>query len=109
MTTLPPKVQIGAFAYTIETDKAFADSHNAWAYIQYGKQRIIIDPEALPDRLRVAVMHEVLHGIHEQTGTRGEKWEEAVVTQDAAFLVDTLRRNPALVAYLMADDDAGTT
>lgn len=106
MSALPERVVVGPYTYTIEADRDFTDSHNSWAHIQYGRQRIRFDPDTRPDRLRVAIIHEVLHAIHDLTHTAGEKWEESQVTQDAPLIVQVLRDNPELVAYLTADDAA---
>lgn len=105
MVDVPESVIIGPYTYRIEADKEWTDSHNAWAHIQYGRQRIRIDPSTEPDRMRVAVVHEILHGIHEVTNVIGEKWEESLVTQDAPLIVQVLRDNPALVAYLLDGSD----
>lgn len=106
MTELPASVKVGPYEYGIESDKPFTDSHNCWAYVRYGKQLITIDPETRPDRLRVAVLHELLHAIHDMTNANTQKWEEAQVTQDAPLIVQLLRDNPALVTFLTAADDA---
>lgn len=103
---LPATIVVGPYRYAVVDDKPFTDSHDAWGFIQYAAQRIVYDASAAPERLRVALMHEVLHAIHDLVNTRGEKWEEGQVTQDAGLLVDVLRRNPALVAFLIAGADA---
>src|SRR5690349_336466 len=104
MSQLPASVVIGPYTYTVEADKDFTDSHNAWAYVRYGLQRISVDPSAKSDRLRVAVFHEALHAIHEMTNLTGEKWEEDQVTKAAPMSVQRPRNTPDLVAFLPAQD-----
>jgi hypothetical protein len=105
MSEIPEAVTVGPYTYRIVADKPFSDSHDCDAYIQYRHQRIVYDVEISLERLRVAVMHELLHAIHDITDRVGEKWEESQVTQDAPHIVELLRRNPALVAFLLAEDE----
>lgn len=67
-------------------------------------QQILIRPGMAVDHEVVTVMHELLHAVTEMCGLDhrlGVSEEEDVVTTLAPALVDVLRRNPELVAYLM--------
>lgn len=61
----------------------------------------------MPDDVeRETVLHETLHAIQAVLGNpvehkRGSDLEEAFVASTSPLLLDTLRRNPALVTYLL--------
>jgi hypothetical protein len=59
------------------------------------------DPRA---RVAVTLLHEVVHAIFKIAGLPNEK-EEDTVTRLSPLLLDTLRRNPDLVAYLLGVPD----
>lgn len=64
---------------------------------------IVVDPDQTDASARVTVLHEVFHAIWWNSGMRGEftsREEELVVTAISSGLLDVLRRNPELVAYL---------
>lgn len=49
------------------------------------------------------LMHEMLHGVFEYTGNNPDN-EEHLITSIAPALVDVLRRNPEMTAFLLAPD-----
>ena len=57
--------------------------------------------QSLSDQ-RDTMLHEVLHGVDQVAGTSAG---EAVVEAWAPVLLDVLRSNPGLVAFLLADED----
>jgi hypothetical protein len=109
MSDLPQQITIGALTYTV-TD-AVADHNQSvvdervdtYGSINYGTGRIILDPKQLAQHKRQALLHEVLHGCLHETAQH-HKWEEKAIRLIAGPLLATLRRNPDLVAYLLADD-----
>lgn len=66
--------------------------------------RILVDPSTSPGRMVEVIAHETVHALFELLGLDellGAK-EETVVRALAPALVDTLRRSPDLVAYIVA-------
>ncbi len=108
--SIPDKVQIGPHSLPITQEqadynaKAASDQTTCWGWIEYGKGRIIINPDQCESHKRVALLHEVLHGVLDLADQRHEN-EEDIIRQLAAPLLDTLQRNPALVSYLIGLDE----
>ena len=104
---LPATVQIGPLIYTINDDKArynevaVEQECSLWGRIFYGTAEIVLCPTDQNDQhKRLALLHECLHGVwhlHDKTHEN----DEAFLRSMSADLLDTLRRNPDLVAYLM--------
>ena len=63
----------------------------------------MLRPDQGADQKADTLLHEVLHAIWEQTPLRSRESDEQeeVVVALAAPLLDTLRRNPRLVEYLI--------
>lgn len=108
---LPSSIQIGPYTYTVSTDEheinrvSVQDGVSFWGKIDHGKLTILVDETTHRTKQRAVLLHEVLHGCWEITVPQGEKFtEEQAVSMLAAPLLDTLRRNPALVAFLMAEE-----
>lgn len=108
MTGLPERIQIGPLCYTVTDDEArhnkvAADNEGAlWAKIFYGKPEIVLSPDQDVQHKRIALLHECLHGVwhlHDDTHDNDEELLRAMT----ADLLDMLRRNPELVAYLTAE------
>lgn len=104
MSPLPSVVQIGPYEYTVaEVEIVSGDN---WAYIAYEPRSITIKRGLAESAKRVALMHEVQHGVNDLAGlSSGKHREEAYTAGTAPLLLDTLRRNPALVAFLMDNAD----
>jgi hypothetical protein len=105
---MPAFIQIGPLAYRVSEDelerlKADASDGNAtYGRINYGQALITLDPDQDPGHKRAAVLHEVLHGCWHLT-LGNTDYEEDVILTLTQTLLDTLRRNPQLVAFLMDD------
>jgi hypothetical protein len=105
VSEMPKSVQIGPYRFAVTDDqaaydrKAVDDQTACWGFIEYGRLRIIISPEQAEDHKRAALLHEVLHGVEDISDQRHEH-DELIIRQLAATLLDVLRRNPDLVAYL---------
>lgn len=109
---MPERIQIGPFAFGVSGDpKAIAEARRNGEDGRLGetdpvKLTIVIDTDLPSGQIRDSVLHETLHAVVYTAG----KWEKGIAEEQAIarfcpLLLDTLRRNPALVAYLMADDD----
>lgn len=109
MTDLPSRVQIGPFIYTVTEDesaynkKSVDEGAALWGHIAYGKSEITVNPDQGAGHKRMSLLHEVLHGVWHLHDVKHESDEELLRSMTASLL-DTLRRNPDLVAYLLATD-----
>ena len=105
MNTLPDSIQIGPMRYTVEFNQRIVDAANAYGRIEFKSQTISIDPDQSPDHLAITLLHEVLHGCWKQANAEGfDGDQEKIITGLALTLLDTMRRNPELVGFLMAKD-----
>ena len=98
------RIQIGPTVYSVVVDTALADAGNCWGRLDYPREAIYVDDRQAGIGRRITILHEVLHGCFHVTDNQHEN-EEAVVGSLTAVLLDTLRRNPELVAYLTGDDE----
>jgi len=104
----PSKVQVGPLSYDVVL---VATDHPAVSdcagRTERGAQNIWIDRQTGPDQLRETVLHEVLHTVWGLAGLQmdiddvGEDSQgEKIINRVTPLLLDVLRRNPRLVAYL---------
>ncbi|MCK9601020.1 MAG: hypothetical protein M0R06_18400 [Sphaerochaeta sp.] len=110
MADVPESVQIGPVSYRVEHS---AEAINALrvaendaamrAEIRYSAAVITIDPKLAISQKRLSLVHEILHGILCGLGMHVINNED-VVTPVANSLLDTLRRNPDLAAYVLSED-----
>lgn len=96
--SLPKSIQVGPYTLTIEerTGDELGTFHGE-------SQRIEVSPHQGADSQADTVLHEVLHACFHVAGLRKdfpEPKEERLVSALSSLLLDTLRRNPQLVAYL---------
>lgn len=105
----PGKVQVGPFSYDVVVDAdAVARLNRGQNGFMVGatdttRQLIAVDPDLGPDQQADTVLHEILHAVMSLTGLASDlddDTEEQVVFRLAGPLLDVLRRNPRLVAYL---------
>ncbi len=105
----PDHVIVGPLNYALEVDENAinAASHEEKAGLlgcaNHVRLQIIIRPGMAPDVEAEIVLHEVLHAINDVTGLKmrlDADDEEDAVNSTAPLLLDVLRRNPELVAYL---------
>jgi len=100
----PSSVQVGPYKYRVIVSKMAIIKANADAKdsrvgeSDHSKQIITIDPKLGPDQLVETLLHEVLHAVN-QVG--GRFLDEDDVLRLSPLLLDTLRRNPELVEYLL--------
>jgi hypothetical protein len=105
VSEMPKSVLIGPYRFAVTDEQAVADrkavqdQQKCWGWIEYGQQRIILNPDQSEQHKRVALLHEILHGC-EDLSDQGHEHDELIIRQLAAPLLDVLRRNPDLVAYL---------
>lgn len=100
----PPKaIQIGANRYEVRSQELHEPT--MLGRLVEKNLEILLEPAQADGSRQDTVLHEVLHAIVFHTGTRnGMGWddtqEEAVVSAITPLLLDTLQRNPRLIAYL---------
>lgn len=110
MTTLtagakrPQGVTVGPRRYAVVVDDVVTGGHEAHGLCQAEWERITLSPNQGPATMRESLLHEVLHACFHDAAPFGaligDAKEEKVCAHVAPRLLDTLRRNPALVAYL---------
>lgn len=107
----PTKLKVGPFTYLVTSSQAAIDAAcrtegaDLFGHTDFATLRIAIAPDTHPARQQETLLHEVLHTLTRQAGIVNELSatdEERLVTRLAPILLDTLRRNPTLVAYLTA-------
>ena len=107
---IPSTVQIGPLRFRVIADKEELRAVRQQYFISdetvglmHGlTQRILLDPDVAPDEIADTLLHEVLHAcFHTSRAGLGEKREEKAVRAVCTLLLDTLRRNPELVAFLL--------
>lgn len=105
----PPKsITVGPHTYTVAfgTEESHPELHDVAARTTHEALSIVLD-EACRSNESVGaevLLHEVLHCVMNLTGAAelvGFDQEEVVVASLAPMLLDTLRRNPKLVALLI--------
>jgi len=116
MAEMPTSVQVGPFRFRVTTDRAEinrfrvenGDAHMV-GQARLHEQVIAIDPALVLDQRRDTLLHEIRHVVDMVTGVYSGERETAEqnITRSTSTLLDTLRRNPALVACLVAEDEGG--
>lgn len=115
----PQWVQVGPYLYRVHWDRAQMDHARVEegetdlnGRVRYRTAEVWVDPDMAPSYQRVVLLHEVLHAILELSGAVDYSMattDDDVLRRIDAGLVDLLRRNPLLAAWLTApdvDDDA---
>lgn len=107
---LPKIVKVGPFDYQLVKDQAAIDRCSAESQeVRLGecdteKQRITLSPKLAPQMEVDTALHEVLHAISDMVGLAsdlGGEVEEKVIRRLSPAILDTLRRNPGFVKYLL--------
>lgn len=94
----PKRVQVGPIAYTLRQDDLITDVGQTHP----DRQLILLRTNQAPDYLADTVLHEVLHACLAHTPLElSEETEEHVCLVLAPALLDVMRRNPELVAFLL--------
>jgi hypothetical protein len=109
---LPTSIDIGPFRYTITIDELTrqraqeTDGCKVLGQTDHDKLEMILDASQPIGLLRETLLHETLHLVTEISGVRydqgGDK-EERLIRRLSPILLEVMRRNPDVVAYLMAD------
>lgn len=107
----PGTVQVGPHVYTIVVDRKRAiDASVTYGFTHPDWSEIILGPDQCLSQQRDTVLHELLHALLALVGVNKggdrallpeEDDEERLVTALSPLLLDTLRRNPDLTAFLL--------
>jgi hypothetical protein len=101
---MPSSVQVGPFDYAVTVDDALPKHDTCYGHIDLRKQIIYLAPDQGSDQMADTLAHEVLHAVFRMMGRTDTNADEAVIGPLSPLLVDVLRRNPALVAFLVNVD-----
>lgn len=115
----PETITVGPYRYTVVVDddeilrRSREQSTDLLGCAEHRQLTITLRPEQAPDMLAETLLHELLHCLNEMTGVTsmfddGDS-QESFVARYSPALLDTLRRNPDLVRYLLGDGSAGAT
>jgi hypothetical protein len=114
----PDALYIGPHQYRLIWDTAAMDALRTkreepelGGLINYHDQTITLDPSTAPGYQRRVLIHEVLHAILDVTGWNSDPpkkpdIDDFLVRIDS-MLLDTMRRNPDWVKWLMAPAERG--
>jgi hypothetical protein len=107
-------MQIGPVSFSITEDKTEYleysknnEPHNAYGYMDYCSQRIILDKKQGPDNKADTLLHEIMHVIFTQVGGKeafDDDDEEKIIIMFSTGLLDVMRRNKHVVEYLMGEE-----
>lgn len=110
---LPEVIRVGPHRYKVGADRARMndicrkESRDLLGHCNHWTLEITIEPTLAGDQKAETLLHEVLHAVVTVTGL-GDEWgadkEEAAVNRLSPVILDVLRRNPRLVAYLTAEE-----
>lgn len=109
MSDMPDSVAVGPYMFTVEADGAAwignpkAESATMYGHTDMEHTQILLHPGCASTLGKAIVLHEVLHAVAFTAGCsdKRKRTEEDWVLMVAPLLLDTLRRNPILVAYLL--------
>lgn len=101
----PKKIQVGAISFAVDYDPTLQDEGDVGRMIGVAQQ-IRLAPGQAPDYERDTVLHEVIHAAILNTNLRKMSgWdgpmEEAIILALAPQLLQVVRDNPKLLAYLV--------
>lgn len=107
---LPTRVQVGPYELEVRCSEAAMDHADAKSGISCDgatitrKGWIAIRPEITESAKREVLLHEVMHSVWFVAGRHdGKVDDETAIGILAPTLLDTLRRNPDLAAFLLSD------
>ena len=105
---MPDYIQVGPYRYAVSADAHTVLHHSAAdgtfrAETDIDRKLMRVNP-VYAEEMPVSLLHEVLHGICDAVGWRDREEKvdaETAIRRLCPLLTDTLRRNPAIVEYLV--------
>ena len=111
MAERPTYVDVGPHRYRVRFDEAHMDRERTKAnesgldgQVTYSTATITIDPDGAPSYQREVLLHELLHAVLSLTGGNHfppKASVDDVLTRIDGALLDTMQRNPHVVAWLV--------
>lgn len=110
----PTRVKVGAYTYTVKVDAdrikelEKESETDLYGITSHGILEIALHPTVAPMVMRETLLHEVLHAVLYNTGVADrmtDKNEEHLVRALSPALFALLRDNPALIQYLVENDE----
>lgn len=104
---IPKQLQIGPTIYRVKSKKKDLNKvqiemkETVAGCVRFQEQTIYLDKNQGSDQLADTLLHEVIHACLQPLFGMDDDTEEAFVRTLSPGLLDTLRRNPELVAFLM--------
>lgn len=104
MADVPDSIAIGPHTWTVQTDPTggLTGDANCNGVTVRERLAIVLADDLAPSYAREVLLHELIHACLSGTTEFGTDPEEALVRALAPLLLDALRRNPAILAYLTA-------
>lgn len=115
MSALPKRVKVGPHRYRVSTDPvelastSVEENAHLIGHCCEQRQRILVSPDQTRGAQTDVLLHEALHAVFFQTGLAGELGEdrtESAIVRLTPALLDLIRRNPTMLAFLL---DPGST
>lgn len=106
MSQPPAIVTVGPHRYEIVKDDGRISDEGANGKHYPDRLAIVYSTDPHPAKLQEVILHEVMHALLTAAGLDQELDDdhtESVARRVTPFLLETLRANPDLVAYLVAD------
>ena len=108
MSSIPSLIEVGPYTYKVDDGelgllrKEREFETGLYGYTDHLGLVIGIAPGVAEDNQTETLLHEVLHCIIRLMGLDwSTEDEEKIIKRLSPLLIDTLRRNPGLVAYLL--------
>lgn len=93
-------VKILNINYGIEPTLVISKDYSIVGKIDYQEQKIYVRSDLLKDRLKDAILHEIVHGILEQLGYSNLNDDEQFVTAFTTALLKVMQDNGELFSWL---------
>jgi hypothetical protein len=101
-TRRPKKIKVGYATYSVVEDDVRLTESKAGGMHAPNTSTIYVEKEQEIDYAKMALLHEVLHAcVYVSSVPTDDTTEELYVSIIAPNLLEALRRNPQLVAYLL--------
>jgi hypothetical protein len=110
---MPDRIVVGPFVYRVIADAAKLQAHEhklqgAYSgYSDHSAMEIVIGPHEAICSQREVLWHEIKHCVVHLFGEYGKMDDETYIRRTAPMELAVLRSNPALVAYLLGEDEGG--
>jgi hypothetical protein len=99
----PTTIKVGPFFYEVEVDDAKVPN-SLYGVCDKSEQKISLHTDQSDQRLRLSLLHEVLHALCDLANLDDDPVEERIVTQLSPVLLAVLLENPKLTSFLLHSD-----